>query len=436
MRSNKKRKKAVLVSVVIILLTVFLSLPVISQEIDFRVINRMSKPVPGYKDIGNINVLFFSSGENGFFGSFGGQGDLPPMFARILYSDNALSLIPIDNIYTTIGGVEKSYLIMVGDKQKLLTYDYLTGQITETRDISSLPSDSPIKKVIHSIFYYQNDIGYIQKQFYYSSEDVLPSEIGVMNFTTFEERDFPIAGVVHAISADKEYLLIDEDENASSATDYELKDRDFLLFSIRHNETEIGYGHPNPYHWGDSGGDIDYGGCFVGNENILVPCGPNMEENYWLQPIGAPELAVKLILTVKGQKSTFRFSPDFTRALCEVDHIPYLVDATPLRDWLMTHNLLFKETTAKVTDTHIRVRENPNLQAKHMGFLEQGETVKVLDRSGPKEAIDPWGEHPWYRIVQESDGLSGWCFGAFLDLAEEQGELRNEGEGMVTVYEE
>ena len=179
---------------------------------------------------------------------------------------------------------------------------------------------------------------------------------------------------------------------------------------------------------GDSG-DEDFGGQFVGNEHIMVPCGSYPDGNYWLQPIGNPEQAKKLNITVQGKPRTIRFSPNFKWGLCDIDNKAYLVDATPLRNWLMTHNLLFKETTAKVTDTHIRVRENPNLQAKHMGFLEKGDTVKVLDRSGPKETIDPWGEHPWYRIVRESDGLSGWCFGAFLNLAEEQGELRYKGEG-------
>ena len=215
-----------------------------------------------------------------------------------------------------------------------------------------------------------------------------------------------------------------------------LEERNFILFDIEDQVKDVGYGHPAPPWWDDNGGKKDYGGAFIGNENILIPCGPSPEGNYWIQCIGEPETAVKLNITLDGEPVTVRLSPDFRWGLCDTDHGAYLVDATLLRDWLMTHNLLFKETTAKVTDTHIRVRENPNLQAKHMGFLEQGDTVKVLDRSGPKETIDPWGEHPWYRIVRESDGLSGWCFGAFLNLAEEQGELRYTGEGMITVYEE
>ncbi len=269
---------------------------------------------------------------------------------------------------------------------------------------------------------------------------VYTSKIGVLDFSTFEESTFPVTGVIHAISPDKKYLLIDKDEQSENFESYKLEDRDFILYEIATGSIVQGYGVP--FMGGGDPGDIDYGGHFVGNENVLLPFTPKEDylktnpKNYFLQYIGDPEHAVKLNLTAKGKQTNFRFSPDFTRALCEVDHIPYLVDSTPLRNWLMTHNLLFKETTAKVTDTHIRVRENPNLQAKHMGFLEQGETVKVLDRSGPKETIDPWGEHPWYRIVRESDGLSGWCFGAFLDLAEEQGELRYNGEGMVTVYEE
>ncbi len=319
---------------------------------------------------------------------------------------------------------------------------YLYDFITQTSERFTL-GDQFIKEntnrwgavPVEALLPYQNDIYYIQMQKMFAQEGgSWGSKIGIFNISSGQLEIFPYIGVMHAMSADKKYLLIDDDEMGSRPTDYELEKRDFFLYRISEQEKLIGYGHPNPKD-GDTG-DKDYGGAFIGNENVLIPCGSYPEGNYWIQCIGEPEKAAKLTISVDGEPVYVRFSPDFRWGLCDTDHGDGLVDATPLRDWLMTHNLLFKETTAKVTDTHIRVRENPNLQAKHMGFLEQGETVKVLDRSGPKETIDPWGEHPWYRIVRESDGLSGWCFGAFLDLAEEQGELRYKGEGMVTVYEE
>ncbi len=146
-----------------------------SQEFDFSIISQMSKKITGYKDTGNIDILRYSNTQKDFFGSFGSGQNPPRSFSRVNFLDNSLSIIPFTGYKWGLGPLEQTYLILSDNKKKLLTYDYQTGEITETRDISSLPSDSPIKQVIHRTFYYQNDIGYIQKQFLISSEDVLPS---------------------------------------------------------------------------------------------------------------------------------------------------------------------------------------------------------------------------------------------------------------------
>jgi hypothetical protein len=48
--------------------------------------------------------------------------------------------------------------------------------------------------------------------------------------------------------------------------------------------------------------------------------------------------------------------------------------------------------------------------------------VEVLDRSGVKVQIGELNDW-WYKIKRKSDGLEGWSYGPFLDLAEEQGPI-------------
>ncbi len=362
------------------------------------------------------------------------NGDTSPDLFQFVLSDQKEVFGGYEGLTALAGPIGNRVWVVVLNPIRSYLYDFTT-QTSERFPLG----DQFIKEntnrwgavPVEALLPYQNDIYYIQMQKMFSEEGgSWGSKIGILNISTGKTDFFQVRGVLHAISPDKECLLIDVDEGERVVSD---DISDFSIYRFDEDLLANGYGDYTDADWMDK----DYGGQFAGNENILIPAGFNNKEcNYYLQRIGEPNKAVKLTISVDGEQVYVRFSPDFRWGLCDTDHGDGLVDATPLRNWLMSHNLLFKETTAKVTDTHIRVRENPNLQAKHMGFLEQGETVKVLDRSGPKETIDPWGEHPWYRIVRESDGLSGWCFGAFLNLAEEQGELRYNGEGMVTVYEE
>ena len=78
--------------------------------------------------------------------------------------------------------------------------------------------------------------------------------------------------------------------------------------------------------------------------------------------------------------------------------------------------LLYHPTTAILNDDRVRMREWPLLDAKHLAFLEEGEEVEVLDRSGIKVKIGDMEDY-WYKI-KRSDGQTGWSYGYFLDLAE------------------
>ena len=82
--------------------------------------------------------------------------------------------------------------------------------------------------------------------------------------------------------------------------------------------------------------------------------------------------------------------------------------------------LLYRPTTAVSTESRVRIRENPNLEAQTSGYLEKGDELDVTDRSGIKVQIGDMNDW-WYKIKRKSDGLEGWAYGYFLKLAETQG---------------
>ncbi|MDC7127090.1 MAG: SH3 domain-containing protein [Spirochaetales bacterium] len=86
-------------------------------------------------------------------------------------------------------------------------------------------------------------------------------------------------------------------------------------------------------------------------------------------------------------------------------------------EYLDKLSLLFHHTTATLNDDRVRMREWPLLDAKHIAFLEKGEKVEVLDRSGIKVKIDNMEDY-WYKLRRQ-DGTEGWSYGYFLDLAAE-----------------
>ena len=96
------------------------------------------------------------------------------------------------------------------------------------------------------------------------------------------------------------------------------------------------------------------------------------------------------------------------------DHL--VLDLSNEMEILDSLGLLFHPTTAVLNDDRVRMREWPLLDAKHLAFLEEGEEVEVLDRSGIKVKIGDMEDY-WYKI-KRSGGQTGWSYGHFLDLAE------------------
>ena len=71
---------------------------------------------------------------------------------------------------------------------------------------------------------------------------------------------------------------------------------------------------------------------------------------------------------------------------------------------------------AVCTDTRVRVRTAPDLQASILGHLDKGDRLLVLDRNTrSKEESEGNGDF-WYRIRRVSDGLTGWSYGLYLKL--------------------
>jgi hypothetical protein len=91
-----------------------------------------------------------------------------------------------------------------------------------------------------------------------------------------------------------------------------------------------------------------------------------------------------------------------------------VVDARPLWERLAAAGVVFTPTTGVLNDSRVRIREHPTLKAKTLGYLEKGESVQVLERSGYREPIDGMTS-PWYRI-ETADGRAGWSYGYFIDL--------------------
>jgi hypothetical protein len=76
------------------------------------------------------------------------------------------------------------------------------------------------------------------------------------------------------------------------------------------------------------------------------------------------------------------------------------------------------KTWATAADSRVRVRSGGNLQAATLGYLEKGDLVEVLERSPERMKVESMEDY-WYRISRLSDGLTGWCYGYFIKMKDE-----------------
>ncbi len=126
-----------------------------------------------------------------------------------------------------------------------------------------------------------------------------------------------------------------------------------------------------------------------------------------------------------GNVLWIKFSPTLERALALSDKGDerkqyldmYFLDSSGLRGHLAERGLLFRQTSAVLNDSVVRVRENPNLEAKVVTTLNKGEQLLVVDRSGLTMAIGANNTY-WYK-VKTSAGTEGWVYGAYINLSKD-----------------
>ena len=71
-----------------------------------------------------------------------------------------------------------------------------------------------------------------------------------------------------------------------------------------------------------------------------------------------------------------------------------------------------------VVDTnYLRLRADPTKSAEVLAGLTKGTVVKILSATEKKETVEDETDY-WYRVSLE--GLEGWVFGAYLEIAESQ----------------
>ena len=86
------------------------------------------------------------------------------------------------------------------------------------------------------------------------------------------------------------------------------------------------------------------------------------------------------------------------------------------REALEDFGILFRQTTGTVNDDRIRVRDLPLTDyGQHLGFLNTGDELEILDRGGLKIQIGDMNDY-WYKVRRTSDGLEGWAYGYFIDV--------------------
>jgi hypothetical protein len=234
--------------------------------------------------------------------------------------------------------------------------------------------------------------------------------------TGVESKNSALSAVPIDISPDKQFLLLSDDT---------------LLLT---DSMKVFTPHKTVVHWlGDISmliGKISQSG-FLSN-GLLIAFTPNaanndMDNRKRIFTIdGDYYTDVRFFFDSPGNRSEeipiCYFSEDLSRGLARTGNSVAIVDTTSFRDWLNQQNLLFRPTTAVSTESRVRIRENPNLEAQTFGHLERGDELEVTDRSGIKVKIGEMTDW-WYRIRRKSDGLEGWAYGAFLKLASYQGEL-------------
>ncbi|OHD15159.1 MAG: hypothetical protein A2Y34_01410 [Spirochaetes bacterium GWC1_27_15] len=74
-----------------------------------------------------------------------------------------------------------------------------------------------------------------------------------------------------------------------------------------------------------------------------------------------------------------------------------------------------KQITATIKFESVRVRKLPDIKGDIITKVAKGETVTILRKTDNKEKVADYDEDYWYE-VQTKENLSGWVFGALIDI--------------------
>ncbi|MBN2049936.1 MAG: SH3 domain-containing protein [Spirochaetales bacterium] len=101
----------------------------------------------------------------------------------------------------------------------------------------------------------------------------------------------------------------------------------------------------------------------------------------------------------------FLFLPLFS--FCSREDVVLDIELPP------TPILSIKTSWGVITSSHLRLREEPNLESRAITTLWRGYVLEIVSQGPEKETVED-GYDYWYRI--NFDGLQGWVFGSYLDI--------------------
>jgi hypothetical protein len=251
------------------------------------------------------------------------------------------------------------------------------------------------------LYPYQNNQYFIQTAI---TTDFTEDEVSLIDISTNTSKPIEYSDKLSDISPDKLQLLF---KTGAAMNTYNIESQEVSV------NMPTGYGGWKEFYCG-----------FLSNSLVYATADPRGDA--WnVYNIGGM-LVGQFKFRVPGTRiRRIAFSNDLTRAIAEIDPgrsspgTAVLLDTTAFRDKLDELGYIFRSTNAVLNDSRVRVRENPNLEAQHLGYLNVDDEVEVLDRSGIKVQIGELNDW-WYKIKRKSDGLEGWAYGPFLDLEEEQ----------------
>ena len=157
---------------------------------------------------------------------------------------------------------------------------------------------------------------------------------------------------------------------------------------------------------------------FLTNSVFLLPPQYAGQQLWRLYDVEGRQVAELRFRIAGAEPLFFWFTSDLRRAVVcvrgAVNPETAVVKTEEFKRWLQRQDHLFTATRGVLNDSRVRVRAFPTLSAPTLGYLDAGERVEILERSGRRQRIGEMNAY-WYRVENE-EGLAGWSYGHFIDL--------------------